>query len=193
MPLKADVTSESQVRYLFSTVVRTLGPITALVNNAGASVKKSKGAAISKRRFDSTISANLRAPFFCLREAAKYLPMNEAAPNRAIVNVSSLSVQSGGGSYHIDYAAAKAGVEAMTRGFARELVDAGIRVNAVSPGTTNTDMAKCFSDEDIVRIKRRIGLKRFATPKEIAECIVFLLSSRASYITGLIFPVHGGR
>jgi NAD(P)-dependent dehydrogenase (short-subunit alcohol dehydrogenase family) len=190
---KADVTSETDVAELFKFAADTVGPIAALVNNAGIIACPAKGADIDMARFDRMVSVNLRGPFLCLREAARTMVKNTSDTARAIVNVSSYSVQTGGAFNHIDYAAAKAGVEAMTLGFARELVKSGIRVNAVSPGTTDTDMAKSLVGPRLEKTKARIPMGRLATPAEVADCIMFLLSPRAAYITGAVLPVHGGR
>jgi NAD(P)-dependent dehydrogenase (short-subunit alcohol dehydrogenase family) len=193
--IRADISSEASVRRMFKTAERAFGPVSALVNNAGAVDKRCEGKDIDSNRFDRAIATNLRGPFLCMREAA--LAMHRTAHQRksggVIVNVSSYSVETGGAFNHIDYAAAKAGVEAMTVGFARELAGTDIRVNAVAPGTIDTDLSAGIVGAARSKIEKRIPMGRLGTPDEVAECIVWLLSPSSSYITGAVVPVNGGR
>jgi NAD(P)-dependent dehydrogenase (short-subunit alcohol dehydrogenase family) len=139
------------------------------------------------------IAINLRGTFLCIREAVQRMTEPNSPTGCAIVNVSSFSVRTGGAGNHIDYAAAKAGVEAMTVGFARELARKGIRVNAVAPGTTDTDMSATIIGPARARVEANIPMQRFATPEELAESILWLLSPSASYVTGAVLLVAGGR
>jgi NAD(P)-dependent dehydrogenase (short-subunit alcohol dehydrogenase family) len=110
----------------------------------------------------------------------------------AIVNVSSYSARNGGGGVHIDYAAMKAGIDCITIGFARELGDQGIRVNAISPGTINTPRTLRLLGDQREKREKRIALKRLGEPLEVTEAVLWLLSSKASYVTGAILSVAGG-
>src|SRR5438309_10881856 len=193
--VRADISSEASVRRLFKTAERACGPVSALVNNAGAVEKRCEGKDIDSARFDRAIATNLRGAFLCTREAARAM---HGTPQRrknagAIVNVSSYSVETGGAFNHVDYAAAKAGVEALTVGFARELAGAGKLVNAVAPGTVDTDLSAGLVGRVRSKIEKRIPMGRFGTADEVADCIIWLLSPTSSYVTGTIVAVNGGR
>jgi NAD(P)-dependent dehydrogenase (short-subunit alcohol dehydrogenase family) len=189
--VKADVSNSEDVAALFETTRAALGPVSHLVNNAGAVGCKADGLGITEGRFTRALAVNLTGVFLCVREAAaRMIAANIAG---AIVNVSSYSVQTGGPGYHVDYAAAKAGVESLTRGFARELAPKGIRVNAVAPGTIATDMSAKLNGEKLKGVEKRIALGRLGRAEEVAEAIVWLMSPTASYVTGAIIPVSGGR
>ena len=136
--VKADLTKPADVQEMFATVNRRDGELTGFVNNAGEVGGRTRGMQIDLARLQDAIAINLIAPFLCMKSAIA--SMLERRTAGSIVNVSSFSVITGGARYHVDYAAAKAGLESLTRGFASEMEGSGIRVNAVAPGSVATGM-----------------------------------------------------
>jgi NAD(P)-dependent dehydrogenase (short-subunit alcohol dehydrogenase family) len=189
--IPADLETDDGVLSLFKELDDRKMTVTALVNNAGDSGAKTSMLAIPVARLEKIFKVNFFSAFRCSQEAARR--MKERKCPGAIVNVSSVSVQTGGAGFHVDYAAMKAAIESMTRGLARELARSQIRVNAVSPGPTHTDMTKNMTEEERAGVKDRTPLKRFAYPWEIAEGILWLLSDQASFVTGTVLKVAGGR
>jgi len=192
--VQADVSQESHVLRLFETVDKTLGPLTALVNNAGYTEKQSRVEEMDAQRLQRVFATNITASFLCAREAIKRMSTKRGGQGGCIVNVSSLAAQLGGPGEYVDYAAAKGAVDTMTIGLAKEVADEGIRVNGVRPGLIYTEFHAAGGDPDRVdRLKETIPLKRGGQPEEIAQAILWLLSDEASYCTGSILNVSGGR
>ena len=189
LAIQADVSDESQVVSLFDETERRLGRITHLVNNAGALFTQSRLVDIDLERFNKVMLANTTSCFLCLREAARRM-----APGGAIVNLSSVAAQLGAPFEYVDYAAAKGAVNSLTRGLAKELAGEGIRVNAVSPGLIYTDIHADGGEPGRVdRLGPTLPMKRGGTAEEVANAIGWLLSDEASYVTGSILDVAGGR
>jgi NAD(P)-dependent dehydrogenase (short-subunit alcohol dehydrogenase family) len=189
----ADLRSRAGVRRLFQKIGRKFGRLDALVNNASAAAPEKFALAISARRLRTTVSLNILAPFFCIQEAIPLMRANALPQRGAIVNISSFSAHSSGARIHIDYAAAKAALETLTVGFAKELASEGVRVNAVSPGTIEGGMSSPLVGERLERTKCRIPMRRLGTPIEVGRGVLWLLSREASYITGAVLSVAGGR
>jgi NAD(P)-dependent dehydrogenase (short-subunit alcohol dehydrogenase family) len=190
--VQADTSSEAEVKRLFAVVDRELGPLAGLVNNAGI---PSPRQGILDTRLDElrrVLDVNFIGHFLCAREAVARLAHSRHGRGGAIVNVSSRAAQTGG-SRILPYAAAKGAVEAFTRGLAREVAAEGIRVNAVSPGVIATEQHDLSDTVRVEAMKASVPLGRLGTPEEVAEAILWLLSDQASYITGTILPVSGGR
>ncbi|SEG87433.1 glucose 1-dehydrogenase [Marinobacterium lutimaris] len=189
LALQADVSDETQVISLFDETERRLGPVTHLVNNAGALSTQSRLADIDLERFNRVMAANATSCFLCCREAARRM-----SAGGAIVNLSSVAAQLGAPFEYVDYAAAKGAVNSLTKGLAKELAAEGIRVNAVSPGLIYTDIHADGGEPGRVdRLGPTLPMQRGGTAEEVANAIAWLLSDEASYVTGTILDVAGGR
>ncbi|MBR9884838.1 MAG: SDR family oxidoreductase [Oceanospirillales bacterium] len=187
--LQADVSDESEVVRLFDDVSHRLGPVTHLVNNVGVLFTQSRLADIDVERFTRVMQANVTSCFLCCREAARRF-----SSGGAIVNLSSVAARLGAPFEYVDYAASKGAVESLTKGLATELAGQGVRVNAVSPGLIYTDIHADGGEPGRVdRIGPMLPMKRGGQPDEVANAIAWLLSDEASYVTGSILEVAGGR
>lgn len=190
---QADVADESEVVALFEAVEVTLGTPTALVNSAGVGLN---GATVDLESGALTrmMAVNATGTMLCCREAARRMALSRGGHGGSIVNVSSMASTIGGRVGAAAYAASKAAVDAFTVGLARELADDGVRVNAVRPGMTRTEMtfAGDGDHEASRRIAETIGMNRIAEADEIAAPILWLLSQEASYVAGACLDVSGG-
>ena len=190
----ADVSSETDVLRLFQTVDESLGPVMALVNNVGIVERQTRVENINAARLNRIFAVNVTGSFLCAREAARRMSTRHGGNGGAIVNVSSVAARLGSPDEYVDYAAAKAAIDAFTVGFAKEVAAEGIRVNAVRPGVVHTDIhASGGEPERVERVKEFVPMKRGGQPDEIARAILWLLSDEASYVTGSILDVSGGR
>jgi NAD(P)-dependent dehydrogenase (short-subunit alcohol dehydrogenase family) len=189
-----DVASEADVVRLFKTVDEKLGRLTALVNNAGIVDRGSRVEAMSAERIQRMLAVNVTGSFLCAREAVKRMSTRHGGKGGAIVNVSSVAARLGGSGEYVDYAASKGAIDTFTIGLAKEVGAEGIRVNAVRPGVIRTEIHLTSGDPGRVsRIGETAPLKRPGEPDEIASTIVWLVSDEASYITGALLDVSGGR
>ena len=189
LPHQADVASEGSVVEMFDRAEAELGPITALVNNAGILTPSSTLDKMDAARINRLLAVNVTGSFICAREAVRRM-----ADGGAIVNVSSRAAALGSPNEFIDYAASKGAIDAMTLGLSKEVGPRGIRVNAVRPGLIETDIHA--SAGDAARVGRLMGavpMARPGSPEEVAEVIVWLLSDAASYVTGALIDIAGGR
>jgi NAD(P)-dependent dehydrogenase (short-subunit alcohol dehydrogenase family) len=190
----ADVAKEADVVRLFETVDWELGTVTALVNNVGVLEKQTRVEHLDGDRLGRVFATNVIGSFLCAREAVRRMSTNHGGKGGAIVNVSSAAARLGSPNEYVDYAASKGAVETMTRGLAREVAEEGIRVNAVSPGHIYTDIHAAGGEPGRVdRVKVQVPMKRGGQPEEVANAILWLLSDEASYVTGTILDVTGGR
>ncbi len=191
--LQADVAQEAHVVRLFDEATAQLGPIDALVCNAGITGRQTRVQDVDLATLRRVLDVNLLGCMLCCREAVRRMSGHSGATGGAIVNVSSVAATTGSAGEYVHYAASKAGVDAFTLGLAREVASLGIRVNAVAPGSTLTGIHAAAGDpERPLRIAPRIPLQRLAEPLEIARAIVWLLSAEASYATGAVLRVGGG-
>jgi NAD(P)-dependent dehydrogenase (short-subunit alcohol dehydrogenase family) len=188
--VRADVAQPAEVARLFDEVADALGPVGALVNNAGTTGRITRFAERDLATLRRVIDVNLIGCMLCSQEAVRRW---SGGGGGAIVNVSSIAAVTGSPGEYVHYAATKAAVEAFTRGLAREVARDGIRVNAVSPGTVETGIHAAGGDpERPARVAPRIPLGRVGQPEEIAAAILWLLSDAASYATGSVLTVAGG-
>jgi NAD(P)-dependent dehydrogenase (short-subunit alcohol dehydrogenase family) len=190
----ADVSVESQVVAMFADTDRMLGRVSALVNNAGIVDLRSRVEDMSAERIQRMLAVNVTGSFLCAREAVKRMSTRNGGKGGAIVNVSSIAARLGGPGDYVDYAASKGAIDTFTIGLAKEVGGEGIRVNAVRPGVIRTEIHASSGDPGRVeRIGAVTPLLRAGEAEEIARSIVWLLSEEASYITGAILDVSGGR
>lgn len=189
----ADISVEADVMRLYSTIDRELGPLTALVNNAGILERQMPVAAMDPARWQRVFATNVFGSFLCAREAVRRMSSRQGGDGGAIVNVSSLAARTGSPHEYVDYAASKGAIDSFTRGLAAEVADQGIRVNAVRPGFIATDMHASGGEPNrIERVKAYVPLQRGGTAR-VAHAILWLLSDEASYTTGAFIDIAGGR
>ncbi len=190
----ADVSIESEVVRLFETCDRTLGCLTALVNNAGVLETQRRLEDIDAARLHRVFATNVYGSFICAREAVRRMSVKRGGSGGAIVNVSSAASRLGAAGEYVDYAASKGAIDTLTIGLAQEVAEEGIRVNAVRAGFINTEMhASGGEPERVERVKAYVPMKRGGTAEEVAHAILWLLSSEASFTTGSFLEVTGGR
>ena len=194
LPVAADVASEAAVVRMFETVDQTLGPLAALVNNAGILETQTRLENMDAARLERIFRTNVTGSFLCAREAVRRMSTKNGGSGGAIVNVSSLAARLGSPNEYVDYAAAKGAIDTMTIGLAQEVATEGIRVNAVRPGIIYTDIHASGGEPDRVeRVKDSVPMKRGGQAIEVARAILWLLSDQASYTTGSFIDVSGGR
>jgi NAD(P)-dependent dehydrogenase (short-subunit alcohol dehydrogenase family) len=190
----ADIAAEDDVRRLFETVDRELGPLAALVNNAGILERQMRVEAMSAERLNRVFATNITGYFLCAREAVRRMSTRRGGAGGAIVNVSSGAARLGSAGEYVDYAASKGAVDTMTIGLAQEVAAEGIRVNAVRPGFIYTEIHASGGEPNRVdRVKQFVPMQRGGQADEVARAILWLLSDEASFSTGAFIDVTGGR
>ncbi|PBB81661.1 NAD(P)-dependent oxidoreductase [Mesorhizobium sp. WSM3879] len=192
--VRGDVGNEADVVAMFEAVDKAFGRLDAFVNNAGIVDVKARVDEMSAERVERMMRINVVGSFLCAREAVKRMSTRQGGKGGAIVNLSSAAARLGSPGEYVDYAASKGAIDTLTVGLAREVALEGIRVNAVSPGITETDIhASGGQPERVARMQDLLPMKRAGTADEVASAVVYLLSDAASYITGAILNVSGGR
>ncbi len=192
--VQADVAAEPDVLRLFATAQDELGAPAVLVNNAGIVAPKTRVADLDVARIEQMFAVNVTGAFLCAREAVRRMSTRLGGAGGAIVNVSSRAAVLGGSGQYVDYAAAKAAVDTLTLGLATEVADEGIRVTAVRPGLIYTDIHASGGEPGRVeRLESTVPMGRGGRAEEVAEAILWLASDTASYVTGTILDVAGGR
>lgn len=187
--IQADMSSEQDIITLFNKVEQELGPISALINNAGTNGGTSRVEEITADCLQSVFATNVYGTFFCCREAIKQMKQHGGG---SIVNISSEAARFGGNQL-AHYAASKAAINTFTIAFAREVAPYNIRVNTVSPGVIDTDIHSSSSPERLANLMNSLPMKRMGDTNEVAELVAWLLSDSASYISGSMIPITGAR
>ncbi len=192
--VKADVADEAQVLHMFDVIDREFGRLDVLVNNAGMLEQQMRLEQMDAARWSRVLGANVIGSFLCAREAIKRMSTRHGGQGGAIVNLSSVAARLGAPGEYIDYAAAKGAIDSMTLGLAKEVASEGIRVNAVRPGVIHTEIHAAGGEPDRVeRVKASVPMGRGGQAEEIAEAILWLASEQASYTSGALLDVAGGR
>ena len=192
--VQADVAMESQVIAMFEKVDAKLGPLCALVNNAGIVDVACRVDAMEVERLQRMFQTNVVGAFVCAREAVKRMSTRYGGSGGCIVNVSSVAARLGGSGQYVDYAASKGALDTLTVGLAREVATEGIRVNGVAPGIIDTDIHASGGQPDRAQLLApQVPMQRPGTAQEVAQAIVWLMSGAASYTTGTTIDVTGGR
>ncbi len=194
LAVQADVSLEPDIIRLFETVDKTFGTLSALVNNAGILDKQTTVENMTLERLQKIFATNVFGSFLCAREAVKRMSTKNGGKGGAIVNNSSTAARLGAPGEYVDYAASKAALDTLTIGLAKEVATEGIRVNAVRPGIIKTEIHGLGGEPGRPeRIKEAIPMKRPGEAEEVATAILWLLSDEASYITGTLLDIGGGR
>ena len=194
LALPANVSVEREVMRLFEHIDTHLGPISALVNNAGILEQQMRVDQMEAARLQRIFTTNIVGPFLCAREAVRRMSTSYGGAGGAIVNVSSGAARLGAPGEYVDYAASKGAIDTFTIGLAKEVATEGIRVNAVRPGVIYTEIhASGGEPERVDRVKASVPMRRGGQSAEVAHAILWLLSDEASYITGACLDVTGGR
>ncbi|MBT9502899.1 MAG: SDR family oxidoreductase [Burkholderiaceae bacterium] len=192
--VQADVSQEAEVLRIFATIDAELGPLTALVNNAGIVAPGARLDQMTAERMRRVFEVNVLGSFLCAREAVRRMSRSNGGTGGAIVNVSSRAAQLGSPGVYVDYAASKGAIDTFTIGLAREVAGEGIRVNGVRPGIIDTEIhAGGGLGAQLNSVVAGLPMARMGTAQEIAQAIVWLLSDAASYTTGALLDVSGGR
>jgi NAD(P)-dependent dehydrogenase (short-subunit alcohol dehydrogenase family) len=191
---QADAASESATEAFFAEIDRRLGPVTALVNNAGVTGPILRLDDVHDDMLREVMAVNINGCFLALRQAVLRMATDRGGAGGAIVNVSSRASELGGAGEWVHYAASKGAIDTFTTGAAKELAPRGIRVNAVNPGLIATDIhARAGRGERMETLLRAVPMGRLGTAEEVAKVILWLLSDEASYVTGARIPIDGGR
>ena len=192
--VQADVSDEAQIMAMFQKIDAKLGRLTALVNNAGVVDVAARVDEMSVARLKRMFDINVLGSFVCAREAVKRMSTRFGGSGGVIVNVSSAAARLGGGGQYVDYAASKGAIDTFTVGLAKEVACEGIRVNAVRPGIIETEIHASGGQPDRIRkMAPQVPMQRAGSAEEVAQAIMWLLSGDASYTTGTLLDVTGGR
>jgi len=192
--VQADVSDETQVKALFDTAIEKLGPLVALVNNAGITGNIGRFVDREIESLRRTLDINILGTMLCSQEAIRLMSTTSGNNGGSIINISSQAVRLGSPDEYVHYAASKAAVETFTIGLAKEITHEGIRVNCVSPGIIETEIHA--EGGDAMRVQRmasQVPMRRAGLPSEVAAAVLWLVSDEASYCSGSILSVGGGR
>ncbi len=192
--LRADVADDAQVRSMFAALDHAWGPLGGLVNNAGVVDLAARVDEMSAERVARMFAINVFGTIACAREAVRRMSTRHGGRGGAIVNVSSVAASLGSPGQYVDYAASKGAVDVFTLGLAREVAAEGVRVNAVRPGIIDTEIHGSGGQPERARqLAGTVPMQRPGRADEVAAAIVWLLSADASYTTGAVLDVSGGR
>jgi len=194
LAVQADISDEAQIVRMFQTAEQELGPIKGLVNNAGITGGFARVESVTARALAEVMAVNVSGAILCAREAVKRMSTRLGGSGGAIVNISSRAAHTGGAGEWVHYAASKGAIDSFTIGLAREVATEGIRVNAVAPGLIETGIHAANGEPGrLLRLTPTIPMQRAGTPEEVAEGVLWLLSPAASYVTGAVVEMGGGR
>ena len=194
IPIQADIGREDHILEMFATADREMGRLAILVNNAGITGGLGRVADTTSERVSRMLAVNVTGVITCAREAVRRMSTRNGGQGGAIVNISSLAARTGGAGEWVAYAASKGAINSFTVGLAREVATEGIRVNAVAPGLIETDIHRNNGVPDrLERLRSTIAMNRPGKPEEVAKAVRWLVSPAASYVTGSILEVGGGR
>lgn len=192
--IQADVSRELDIKQLFAAVERELGDLTHLVNNAGIVGRAARLVDADPSVIREVVDLNVTGAILVAREAVRRMTTSAGGKGGAIVNISSMAAIIGGAGEYTWYAASKGAIDSLTVGLAREVAKEGIRVNAVAPGLIDTDIHASGGQPDrVARVGATVPVGRAGTAEEVANAILWLLSDAASYVTGAVLRVSGGR
>jgi NAD(P)-dependent dehydrogenase (short-subunit alcohol dehydrogenase family) len=192
--IQADVSREAEIIRMFERAERDFGPIRGLVNNAGVTGGFSRVEEVSSTAIANVFAVNVSGTILCSREAVRRMSKRRGGTGGAIVNISSRAAHTGAPGEWVHYAASKGAIDSFTIGLAREVATEGIRVNAVAPGLVDTGLHAANGEPGrLQRLMGTIPMGRAGAPREVAEGVLWLLSSAASYTTGAILQIGGGR
>ena len=191
--VRADVAVDADVRAAFAAADR-LGPVTALVANAGVVAPRARVDEMDAERVERVLAVNALGPILCCREAVRRLSTRHGGPGGAVVLVSSAASRLGSPGEYVDYAASKGAVDALGLGLAREVAGEGVRVNVVRPGIIETEIHTSGGQPDrVTRLAPTVPVGRAGTAEEVAAAVLWLLGDASGYCTGSILDVAGGR
>lgn len=188
LAIQGDISNTNDVKRIFFESYKNFGSPYALINNAGIALQNMLIQDITDEQLEAVISTNLIGAIKCSREAVKYMISEHCGK---IINISSIWGQVGA-SCEVIYSASKAGIIGLTKALAKEVAPSGIAVNCIAPGVIDTDMISCYTEEDIDALCNETPLGRIGTSFDIANAVEFLVSDKASFITGQIIGVNGG-
>jgi NAD(P)-dependent dehydrogenase (short-subunit alcohol dehydrogenase family) len=194
LAIQGDMGFEADIARMFETVDEKLGPLTHFVYNCGITGRASRLEDVDPATIREVVDVNVLGALIALRHAIRRMSKKRGGEGGAVVLISSMAATLGGPNEYIWYAASKGAIESMTVGLSREVAQDGIRVNAVSPGMIATEIhASGGMPDRLARLGPTLPMGRPGRPEEVAEAILFLLSDAASYITGTVLRVSGGR
>ena len=192
--VKGDVGNAADITAMFEAVDKQFGRLDGLVNNAGIVDQPQRVDEMSVERIERMMRINITGSLLCAAEAVRRMSTRHGGKGGVIVNISSMAVVIGSPSQYVDYAASKAAIDTFTIGLAREVATEGVRVNAIRPGIIDTDIHASGGLPDRARdMASSIPMQRPGTAAEVADAVLYLLSSNSSYVTGAIMNVSGGR
>ncbi|MGY5351116.1 SDR family oxidoreductase [Wenyingzhuangia sp. IMCC45533] len=189
--IKADISKEEDIIKLFKEIDKIDGKLVGLINNAGVLEAQSDLANMPLERIKKTFDTNVFGTFACSKEAINRMSINQNGLGGSIINISSGASKSGSPNQYIDYASSKGAIDTFTIGLAKEVASIGIRVNAIRPGFIKTEIHKTPNRLDDV--KKLIPMQRIGEPIEIAKAVVWLISEEASYTSGALIDIAGGK